>query len=272
MRTKGILLAALCLAGLQDALAWGPEGHRIIGRAAYGLMDDTARAAVRELLGEPEDDKVAQEIDRACNWPDAVREQDGWRWSAPLHYVNIPRHTDHYDRARDCADGRCVTEGILDFANRLSYPDLAAEKRWQAFAFVCHLVADLHQPLHAGFRDDRGGNSVNVRFHGEMYNLHAFWDGVLLRDYLDDEDDVVRLLAAQAIDLAGADWHPTRVTVWTDESHAVAAAFAYPDGNVIDREFANRAWMITGQRWALASARLAQVLNAVFEENPVRVE
>ena len=188
MRTKGILIAALLMGAVGNANAWGPEGHRIIGAAAFELLDDTARAAVVDILGDPGDDRLAQALDRACNWPDAVREQDEWNWSAPLHYVNIPRHAEHYERPRDCPDGRCVTEGVLDFANRLGYAETQPEKRWQAFAFVCHLVADLHQPLHAGFADDRGGNTVNVRYRGKSHNLHAFWDGVVVRERLGDED------------------------------------------------------------------------------------
>ncbi len=96
-----------------DLPAWGPEGHRVIGRAAFDLLDDTARERVLGLLGDPAPAGVPGALDEACNWPDAIRDRDGWRWSAPLHYVNIPRHDDRYDRERDCPDGRCVTEGIL---------------------------------------------------------------------------------------------------------------------------------------------------------------
>lgn len=270
--TKRILIATLLMLVLRNADAWGPEGHRIIGAAAFGLLDDTARAAVMEILGNPGRERVANELDRACNWPDAVREQDEWSWTAPFHYVNIPRHTGHYDRARDCPDGRCVSEGVLDFANRLSHHETEAEKRWQALAFVCHLVADLHQPLHAGFADDRGGNSVEIRYRGEPHNLHAFWDRVVVRERLGDEQGVVRLIAMQGGDLASMDWSTARVAAWTDESHALAVAFAYPDKPTIDADFAGRTWLITGQRWALASARLAQLLNSVLGENEVLVE
>src|SRR5687767_12248668 len=38
----------------------------------------------------------------------------------------------------------------------------------------------LHQPLHAGFAEDRGGSSVDVRFNGRKENLHSLWDTALV--------------------------------------------------------------------------------------------
>ena len=38
----------------------------------------------------------------------------------------------------------------------------------------------MHQPLHAGFAEDRGGNSVDVRFNGRKENLHSSWDTALV--------------------------------------------------------------------------------------------
>jgi hypothetical protein len=36
------------------------------------------------------------------------------------------------------------------------------------------------KPLHAGFVEDRGGNSVDVQFNGRKENLHSLWDTALL--------------------------------------------------------------------------------------------
>ena len=41
-------------------------------------------------------------------------------------------------------------------------------------------IGDIHQPLHAGFAEDRGGNSVDVRFNGRRENLHSLWDTALV--------------------------------------------------------------------------------------------
>lgn len=57
--------------------------------------------------------------------------------------------------------------------------DAPPEKRLLALKYVVHLAADIHQPLHAGFGDDRGGNSYQVQALGKGTNLHALWDGGL---------------------------------------------------------------------------------------------
>src|SRR5690606_1101408 len=49
-----------------------------------------------------------------------------------------------------------------------------------ALGFLVHLVADLHQPLHVGYEEDRGGNDIRVRWEGGDSNLHRVWDSQLL--------------------------------------------------------------------------------------------
>ena len=271
MKNKGHLFGLLALLLTSNLFAWGAEGHRIIGMAAFEMLDETARTEVLGILDQPAPAELANTLSEACSWPDTVREQNEWAWSSPLHYVNIPRNTDRYDRERDCPEGRCATEGIIHFAGQLAYPDMASEKRWQAFAFVCHLVADLHQPLHAGFRDDRGANTVDVVYRGEEYNLHWFWDGVNVRARLGDEDQMVARLARAGITKAGGDWSPSEVAAWTEQSHALAKDKAYPEGRVIDEGFADSRWALSVLQWERAAERLARLLNAVLGDSEVLV-
>ena len=42
-------------------------------------------------------------------------------------------------------------------------------------------LRDVHQPLHAGYADDRGGNKYHVRVFGRGTNLHALWDTGLIQ-------------------------------------------------------------------------------------------
>jgi len=253
-----LLFALVCAAPVG---AWGPAGHRIVGVEAVGLLTPVAQAEVVSILGNAS----AEEIGRACNWPDTNRDLSGQSRNDPLHYVNLPRHADAYDRQRDCPDGLCVTEGIRRYAAELGRPELGAERRWQAFAWLCHLVGDLHQPLHAAYRDDRGGNRVIVEYRGESHNLHEFWDSVLVEERLGPGDRWSRPPVEWPQTATHPHWDPGDVAEWTAESHRIAADRSYPPQPRIDAEFAERGWLLIRQQWQKAAWRLALILNTVLD-------
>jgi len=41
---------------------------------------------------------------------------------------------------------------------------------------LVHLIGDLHQPLHIGHKKDKGGNTIQVLWHGKSTNIHHVWD------------------------------------------------------------------------------------------------
>ena len=63
--------------------------------------------------------------------------------------------------------------------------DPATSKEEKAFhlKMLVHFVGDLHQPLHVGIGDDRGGNRFQVQWFDEGTNLHRIWDSSLIDYY-----------------------------------------------------------------------------------------
>lgn len=274
MRLRPIQMKSLLFSCLASALvaifptppvmAWGPVGHAEVGRAAVAALDAAPRARLATILQTSSEDAMEAAVDEACYWPDTVRDSPGWSWSSPLHYVNIPRSSHRYDRQRDCPEGLCVTEGILRYAAELGRPGLDKERRWQAFAFLCHLVGDLHQPLHAGFRDDRGGNLVEIEYHGTHDNLHRFWDSMLVGERLAGGAHVAIIVGLGSDVVSRPGWNPADVVRWTEESHSLAASRAYPSDTVIDDAFADESWRLIQDQWLRAATRLALILNDVL--------
>lgn len=265
-----LTMALVAIPSARPALAWGPLGHGVIGNAAVVELDPAPRAHVMEILQTDSADGLAAAVDEACFWPDTVRDSPAWSWSGPLHYVNIPRYSAVYDRQRDCPDGMCVTEGILKYAAELGQPGLERERRWQAFAWLCHLLGELHQPLHAGFRDDRGGNRVSIEYRGERSNLHRFWDSMLVTARMSGKEGRMILVALPAEEGLPERWDPANTVAWTEESHALASARAYPPDQIIDDDFADASWALIQQQWRKAAQRLALILNSVLAEEPER--
>jgi len=252
-----------------DAPCWGLDGHTAVGVIAVQQLQPQALHELENIV----DPLTTQTVEMACNWPDVLRETDAGKWSSPLHYVNIPRGEASYSTARDCplpppglasADrpGRfCATESIKFFAAELADPQLDKERRWRAFAWLCHLVGDLHQPLHAGYADDRGGNDVEVDFNDETINLHEFWDSALIDQEAGSWQYLVGELGVFPPAEAGSGWSPAMVDDWTTESHNLDRNFVYTAPKHIDAAYAQQSWSIIQRQIRLAGSRLATIIN-----------
>jgi hypothetical protein len=251
------LLASLLGAG--PAAAWGEKGHRIVGDLAQRRLTAPARAEIARLLaGEPE-----ATLAGVAYWADDLRKHDAVR--GPLterwHFVNLPDGCG-FDAARDCPDGNCVIAAIpaqyAVLADR-SQPDAA---RREALKFLVHLVADVHQPLHAGHRRDLGGNRFQVQLEDEGTNLHKVWDVHLLRVRKGDAAAQADALAAPASP-AEATAGLADVPRWAAESCAlVESPGFYPQrpGTLPDGYLAQHL-AVAERRLRQAGERLADLLN-----------
>jgi hypothetical protein len=157
-----------------------------------------------------------------------------------------------------CIEGMCVVGAIQRQVAVLASkaPD---EARLKALKYVVHFVADVHQPLHAGFADDRGGNSFQLQAYGRGTNLHALWDSGLIGQW---PGGMPALRAAVVAALPRPDGIKPAPDAWAEEScRVVAAEGYYPSGRQLDAEYGQR-WSATlTLRLALAAQRLAVVLN-----------
>lgn len=262
------------------ATAWGPEGHAIVADIAQAHLSPRAAATVEALLKLEGHDR----LDQVSSWADGNRKQrphtGGW------HYVDIPLQASAYVAARDCHQGDCVVDRITTFTHVLADPNQLPEARLEALKWVVHFVGDIHQPMHAEDNDDKGGNTVQLQFFGKGTNLHAVWDGGVLRHALDltpgpnytfdhavvqaDAETLdARISAAQRATWAPADLLPHlqgQVIGWADESHLLAqqVAYAHLDGRNRpgwSQRYQDVAWPVVQTRLEQAGVRLAAVLN-----------
>jgi hypothetical protein len=110
---------------------------------------------------------------------------------------------------------------------------------------------------------------VTIRYLGDDGNLHQFWDRLVIQHRLGTDDYWERPFSGPAWSGERSCWSPDSVASWTDESHALVAAAAYPPGAVIDDDFADQTWLIIRQQWQKAAIRLARILNATIGDGTV---
>ena len=183
--------------------------------------------------------------------------------TGPLHYVNFPRGNCHYDADRDCRGGRCVVGAIEHFAAVLRAGESDAAER-EAVKWLVHMVADVHQPLHAAWGDDRGGNTVQLRFRGEGTNLHKLWDSDLVRTRgLPAGAYAEAVLAAPRPPLESA-WSEGAAARWAEESCVIARDSIYPLPRRIDHAYVDGKLPLLDRRMLEAGLRLAALLDAMI--------
>jgi hypothetical protein len=243
-----ILVAVVAALTVQTASAWGYEGHRLVAQLAEPQLTPAAHRELQRLLAlEP-----GATLASISTWADEHRSPVTASW----HFVNLGRGDCRYDSDRHCLGGRCVVAAI-EAQREVLMSSEDDERRLQALRYVVHLVADVHQPLHAGFFADKGGNTFQVHVFGRGSNLHKLWDSGLIEHC----DGGAARLFEELYE------RPVRVKVsapasWAEESCRIVETDGfYPSGHKISEDYARRWDGVLRQRLSLAGARLTQLLN-----------
>ena len=217
-------------------------------------LGEEARRAVAEIL-HPGETLVS-----VSTWADLIKFDPRWKNTRRWHAVFLPTGAKGYVAARDCPKGRCIVGVIEKFM--AVFPDRTrtqAERR-RALMFLVHLVADIHQPLHAGRREDGGGGSIRVRFFEGNMNLHQLWDRALIeRTGLSEAEIAER--AFRAVSVSTPQGQPS---VWANESHRLALSRAYTarEGSELGEEYWEKSFPVALRRLGEAGLRLARILTS----------
>ena len=241
-----IFLAPLALA----AHAWGTQGHQVIANLAQAQLTAKAKSEIDKLLALEPGETLAS----ISTWADEHRNPTTAAW----HYINFPKNSCTYDAERDCPGGNCVVAAI-DRQLAVLASGAPADKRLMALKYVVHLVADIHQPLHAGYAEDRGGNTYQLQAFMRGSNLHALWDVGLIKNLDLSNDALTTRLQAKPVPTGAFN----ATSIAEESCRIVGTPGFYPDRKV-DVPYIERFTPVMEQRLAEAGARLAAMLNRMF--------
>lgn len=262
------------------ALAWSNQGHRLVGELAQRHLTPAANAQVAALLeGEPEPSLAG-----VASWADTLRKSnpESYEKTERWHYINFPAGTCAYRPERDCPDGDCVA-GQID-RQRAILGDRAQpmQARREALKFLVHFVGDVHQPLHASNRKDKGGNDFQISLRTDLRpkdpaqtnyidgvmgtNLHSVWDYyILASEGLSNERYANRLSASPwPPRLPGKSTHPAD---WASEScRLLDPQHLYPKSHKLDSRYLDAQRPLAERQILIAAKRLSDLLNATLTE------
>lgn len=255
---------AVCLVlGSSQVQAFGADGHRIVVAIAKTHISPVTAAAIKGIAGDTD-------LGQLSLWPDSIRHLPVWEQSKYWHYVSIDDHEQFHNLQRN-ADGD-VLSALDHFYTQLQNPDLSPRQQLEALAFLMHLVADIHQPLYVGRRDDRGGNSIGVKWldQKKTTNLHRVWDGLLLDLDSKSPEECGRQLNTTSMQQV-AQWQSSTVLDWAKESKALRTQIynfrpvTQSRRTLITQTYIERNRPIVELRLLMAGVRLAASLNRLFD-------
>ncbi len=235
MKLLSIAAVAASLVVAAPANAYWEYGHETIAQIAMANVTPKTRAAVRRLLAKTPElatpECPATTIEGASIWADCIKSlknadgkaRFGYAYNWHFQDVNICQP---FTLEEACKDGNCVSAQITRDVALLKAKRTPEKERVQALVFLIHFVGDLHQPLHAGEKNDKGGNDVAAAYgiySPKRFNLHSIWDGTLAERAITTGPSIVRRypIAVRARIAAGD------VTDWSRESWQVAHDSVY---------------------------------------------
>ena len=170
MRHLITLIAALCVTF--TAFGWGQKGHDVV---AYVAQQNLSKGALKRITALLEGHSLVY----VANWMDNASHTEEYAYTKTWHYVNVEPEEQTYANSQKEAKGDVVT-AINGIVERIKSGELSEAEERAELMMLIHLVGDMHCPLHAGHKSDRGGNGTKVKYFGQQKKLHSVWDSELV--------------------------------------------------------------------------------------------
>lgn len=240
---------------MKTASALGPNGHRIVAKIAEDNLNPAAKMALMEITnGDP--------LAKLANWPDSIRSDEHWDYAKPWHYISID--DDEVFTGLKRSEAGDILKALSDFEKKLRDKTISKQEKWQALAFYIHFVGDIHQPLHVGRRDDRGGNDITVKWFGKPTKLHAVWDSSIIEKQQLSYTEYADFLNNYDVDTINA-WQSTEYLDWAKDAKAHRQnVYDFPKDNELGYQYAYKNTPILNEQMSKAGIRLAGMLNSIF--------
>ncbi len=250
-----VLLTTLTNASIAE---WGKTGHRTIGAIAEKHLSKKAKKHIYRLLN-------GSTLAFVSIHSDEIRSDHQYDHFKPWHYVNFPADSKYGEHPTNEAGD--VVQGIKNCILKIRNEEVSIKEKAFYLKLLTHLVGDLHQPLHVGNGEDRGGNDIKIQWFWEDSNLHRVWDSDMIDSYkmsyselanntnYKTKKEIQTLKQGKLID-------------WVTETKKLANQTynSAKKGDNLKYEYMYHQFPIVRQQLDLGGIRLAAILNEIFKK------
>lgn len=252
MNKKTLLVIAILILFAKTGFSWGKRGHEIVVQIAKHYLDKSVINKVQSYLGK-------MSFEEEAVWMDQIKSNRSYDYMKPWHYINIDRDAT-YVKTKEPNIINALEDAITNL-------DINSYRTKEAINFnlklIFHLIGDLHQPLHSGYPDDRGGNYAQVRFQKKQTNLHFVWDESIIQYSNITAADCIALgniLSQKEIKSI----QKINAVEWLKDSRSLLPqVYNFKNGNITQSYIKSNTPLVKKQLLK-AGLRLAAVLNKVF--------
>ncbi len=251
-----LFLLAMSIPISISAEEWGKTGHRAVGEIAEKHLDRRTKKAVAGLLD-------GHSLAFVGPFGDEIKSDHRYDSFGSWHYVNFPFGENYEEHPKN--DEGDIIMGIKKCIEVLKHRETSKAEKSFYLKMLVHFMGDLHQPLHIGIADDKGGNDFQVRWFNSGTNLHTVWDTRMLDSYGMSYTEV----AANANVLSKAEMEAIKkgtLLDWMNESRALCEDIYENTGVGKNLSYNYMYKYMDTVRFQLQKGgiRLASILNEIF--------
>jgi len=236
---------------------WGKTGHRVVGEVAEMYLSRRAKKMINKILD-------GKSLASVANFADDIKSDTLYNKYYPWHYVNYPANKKYGDEPPSLEGD--IVMAIQNCIEKVKNPLTPPSDKAFFLKLLVHFIGDLHQPLHAGWAENRGGNDIQIQWFGRGSNLHRLWDTNLIdqygMSYTELADNMPCLSRKERLELQQGN-----VFDWVEESHSLANKLyaSVENGEQLGYEYSYVYWPTVEDQLFKGGIRLAGVLNDLFD-------
>ena len=241
---------------MDESFFWGQNGHRVTGEIATKHLTKRAKRKIDKLL-------KGQSLAFVSTFADEIKSDRKYSAFSAWHYVNMGLDK-NYETAEKNPKGDLVT-AIAKCISVLKDPKQKESDKVFYLKMLVHLVGDLHQPMHIGQKEDRGGNRIKVQWFGQGTNLHSVWDTKMIEawnmSYLELANNAKDLSRSQVKAIEKGS-----VEDWVNEVHAITKELysSVKEGENLRYRYSYDHFATVRTQLQKGGIRLAKILNDIY--------
>ena len=236
---------------------WGQTGHRVVGLVADNHLTKRAKDKINFLLD-------GNSLANVSTYADEIKAEKKYSYISKWHYINIPlnKKFDEIEREK----GGDIIYAINKCIQVLKSPKYNKKEKSFHLKLLVHFIGDIHQPMHLGSKEDRGGNDVKLFWFGNITNLHRIWDTQIIESHNMSYTEMASDLPIFTPNQIKFETNKS-INNWVEETRIYTRQIysESPPNGKLGYEYRYKNLPIIKSQLYKAGIRLASILNKIFE-------